>query len=263
MSYIPISLQKRGARQIAIIIRDGVINDPEFRFNHMTDSDVHWEVDGERGVYACNLFFPTKWGYQWSDPRHRSQGGEGHPDEGKSFFFWRDYNNWEQLNEQDDPNYRDPEWLISHHRLYVFDGSNNFWDGSTPKYGERLLDWPDKDFFGDRSVPNGCLSPDNETPTDRDRRHTYYRQTTCVWGLLNCHCSSNGAPCHKVETEFYRNGGSCSCGFGADIHPDCESDEDEDDETDTYGYSTANRVWSLSTNQDQTLGARMARLGEE
>ena len=256
MSDVSISVQKRGARMVSQIVRDGLINDKEFRFNHLESRDVHWEVEGDNGIYECNGFFPTRNGYEWDDPRQKRNGGPGHPDDKKSFFFWRDYDSYHT----DDPNFRTPDWMSSHHRLFVFDGTTNYWDGSVPKYGNKLSDWEDHYFVVDRLVPISVMGPDDETPTDRDRRYTYYRQNECIWGLLNCKCSYNGGPCQKVETEYYRNGGSCGCGFGFNSPTDCYEDSSCDvEETDSSSY----RIWSLGTNQDNTLGSRMLRLGDD
>ena len=270
MSDVSISVQKRGARNVAQIIRDGLINDREFRFNHIESVDYHWVIE-------CNGFFPTKYGYSYNDSRSNYNGGGGHPDDQKSFFLWQEYDSYDSYpghendrTKQVDSNYRNPEWLTSHHELFIFDGTTNYWEGSVPKYGEKLSDWDDTNFFGDRLVPISVMGPDNETPTDRDRRYTYYRQTECIWGLLNCDCSSNGCPCHKVETEYYRNGGSCICGFPGHSHDWSDSEEEDQCDEDGYpirsqGYSSSEsyRIWSLGTNIDNTLGSRMARLGAE
>ena len=249
------SFRKENSHKIAHIIQKGLIDDREFRFNHVTFLD--WSND-------CNLFFPTIHGYHWNDPRRGT-----HPDKDKSFFFWRDYDEWSSypgnLPEEDN----NPEWLISHHKLYVFDGSTHFWESGIPRYSEILSDWDQSSWKGDREVPIGCIDPDDETPTDRDRRYTYYRKNTCIWGLLDCPCNSTGSLCHKLETELYLSGfGSEIYSHQSDDEVDSGNDESEgeldigNDESDG-GYHPSPRVWSLSTNIDNTLGARMDRLGPE
>jgi hypothetical protein len=81
-------------------------------------------------------------------------------------------------------------------------------------------------------IPIGVLGPDDETATDYHRRNLHYRRNQCVWGLLDCNCSSSGV-CLKVE-----NGRDCCCGFGG---------------------PGGGKVMSLGTDQSQTLEARMDR----
>ena len=236
------TIRRENGNKVAQIIQEELIDNPEFRFNHIDYLD--WSQD-------CNIFFPTKHGYDWEDPRRGT-----HPDKNKSFFFWRDYDDYSTYPGNFPDEARNPEWMISHHRLFVFDGTTNYWVGSTPKYGEILkVDlWENYGWFGDREVPIACIDQDDETPTDRDRRYTYYRTNTCIWGLLDCSCNETGAPCHKVETEYYRN-----CGFPGH---ECSDSTDEDED----GYQTSSdsyRTWSLGTNIDNTLGARMTRLGPD
>lgn len=157
-------------------------------------------------------------------------------------------------------NDEDPEWLRSIHDLFVFDGTVNCWDGSTPTYPDFINEWDDGYFDhteqGHR-VPIACLPLDEETPTDRDRRLTYYRQHTCIWALRECNCNSNGAPCHKVETERYKTHGPCICGFG-DYH---EHSDGEDTDADDYEDIEGWRTWDVGTNFENTLARRMQRLG--
>lgn len=93
-------------------------------------------------------------------------------------------------------------------------------------YGEFDLD-------EEASILMEVLGPDDETPTDYHRRYLHYRRNECVWGLLDCHCSSSGI-CLKIE-----NGrGGCSCGFG----------------------SGGGKIMNLGTDPLHTLEARMDRL---
>jgi len=80
-------------------------------------------------------------------------------------------------------------------------------------------------------IPIGVLGPDDETATDYHRRNLHYRRNQCVWGLLDCRCSSSGI-CNKVE-----NGRACCSGGPG-----------------------GGKVMSLGTDQSQTLEARMHRL---
>ena len=82
-------------------------------------------------------------------------------------------------------------------------------------------------------IPLEVMSPQDETTTDIFKRRLHYRRNMCVWGLLDCNCSSNGI-CHKIES-----GRKCSCGFGGDA-----------------------KIYSLGTDQSNTLEARMTRLQE-
>ena len=84
-------------------------------------------------------------------------------------------------------------------------------------------------------IPIGVLRHDDETATDYHRRSLHYRRNKCVWGLLDCNCSSSGV-CSKVESAS-----ACSCGFAG---------------------SGNGRLMSLGVDQSQTLEARMNRLQE-
>lgn len=181
-----------------------------------------------------------------------------HPNDKHSFFFWRDYNTMEEYT-QDKEAY-DPEWMYSTWREYVFDGTTNCWDGSTPRYPSFINDWDGgySEYGGEGvRVPIACLPLDEETPTDRDRRITYYRQHECIWALRDCNCSSSGSTCHKVMTERYKTQGPCICGFG-DYH-EHNSDDEEASQNDDEGW----RTWTLGTNRENTLSRRMQRLGND
>ena len=248
------SIEKRGARTIASIVREELINNPEFRFNHV--KKVSW---GD--VYDCNLFFPTKRGYPTIYPNDPDFPKDldswfykpPHPDDGFSFFFWRDYQH-ETATEPLEENDLDPEYMRSLHYLFVFDGKTNFWNGSTPLYGEILSTlWGKDQFIGDRDVPIACAPPNQETPLDRDRRYTYYRKNTCSWALIrDCNCNSSGVPCLKIQTEQHYFG----IGYGDEMYSsDCDSDYEDSDTT--YG------IYSISENIDNSLENRMKRLGND
>lgn len=235
----------RATHPTATIFRKGVLENPEFRFNHVRNKDIHWEVYGTYGVHDCNGCFPMKRGYAYGDDCKKPP----HPDDNKSFFFWRDYNEIDTYTQDNED--RDPEWLRSIWRLYVFDGTVNCWNGSTPNYNRFIDDW-DGGYFEHSGiglkVPIACLPLDEESPTDRDRRITYYRQHTCIWGLRDCFCSESGVPCNKVLTENYRNDGPCICGFGDYSENDSDSDSDDNyediDEWDLqFGPVTTTRAY--------------------
>ena len=46
-----------------------------------------------------------------------------------------------------------------------------------------------------------CLGGENETGTDYSRRYLEYTKNACIWGLLDCNCSSTGGTCLKVQNE--------------------------------------------------------------
>ena len=143
-------------------------------------------------MYECHLKFPEKNGYRITDPRNTLNGGEGHPDDKRSFFFWRDYNELDSYDED----YHNPEWMISHHRDYIFDGTTNHWSNRSPHYD--CDDEPDG-----IEVPRWFNVPDTETPTDISRRRLYVRKNLCIWALLGCNCGGSGGPCNKTESELY------------------------------------------------------------
>lgn len=184
---------------LAQIFTDQVLNHPTgYSFNTVSCLDYPW-------VHDCNLFFPVKNGYNWDEYGRKIP----HPDDNKTFFFWRTYSQPQSYEESRD----DPEYIHSHWELFVLDG--------TSKYNY------------EQEVPIEVLRPDDETPTDRQRRYLQYRKNECIWGLLDCHCSTTGPPCLKIENERYQ----CSCEEG--------------------------KIYSLSTDLDNTLEARMMRSGWE
>ena len=314
---------------LAIAIQTELIDDPTFSFNTVSCLDYYW-------VNECNLFFPIKKGYSYDE---EIGGRPPHPDKDKSFFFWRTY-------DPDIP-YDDPEYMFSHWKLFVLDGSTNYnysynikiiveleapfltltqddiltiktetidrlgisvdttktisinqagvyeyawiidnldsfrqqvfartktesdqyvtrcltredvYDANTTHliiilnpgiidvdpYSELSYDLSDSrtlygkfDIDEQAEIPIGVLGPEDETATDYHRRNLHYRRNQCVWGLLDCNCSSSGV-CNKVE-----NGRTCCCGFGG---------------------PEGGKVMSLGTDQSQTLEARMLRLDVE
>lgn len=319
---------------IAKIIKRELIDNPEFRFNHVSIIDHHWVGD-------CNLFFPQKEGYQYNEYGIQPK----HPDDKYSFFFWRDYNSPERYPSNN------PEYLHSHWRRFVIDGSTKYnynynikfiieldtpfktltnddilmlksntiekldithyniktitvnqageyerlrFKNGLDQFRQQTLSMtktesdiyiqdcltrktsydpkkthiiiiikPGINIFGGKgisydpyselvySLANGktfhttfdvneeadipleVMSPQDETTTDIFKRRLHYRRNMCVWALLDCNCSSNGI-CLKIES-----GRTCSCGFGGN-----------------------GRVYSLGTDQSNTLEARMTRLQE-
>ena len=46
-----------------------------------------------------------------------------------------------------------------------------------------------------------CFSPLDETGTDYHRKKLEYTKHSCIWGLLDCHCSGSTNKCLKAENE--------------------------------------------------------------
>ena len=175
---------------IATIFREGVLENPEFSFNNLSHLDV---PDTARyNVYECNLKFPKKNGYCITDPRNTLNGGVGHYADNRSFFFWQDY---EEVGLSTDEKHN-PEWMISHYRDYVFDGTTNHWTNSSPHYD------CDGEYDGGE-VPRWFAAPDTETPTDISRRRLFVRKNACIWALLGCNCGTRGTICLKRESERF------------------------------------------------------------
>lgn len=85
---------------IAEIINDGVIENRDFTFNHISILDYPW-------VSESNLCFPTP----YKNPNN------------KSYFFWRDYyDSSEYIEYEDWPD----DYMISHWQLYIFDGTTQY-----------------------------------------------------------------------------------------------------------------------------------------
>ena len=200
------SIQKRGARTVAQIFKAEVLNS-QFSFNHVSLDAVEW-TDCWTKLYECNGDFPTMVGYSMSDDRSRYKGGEGHWSDNLTFFGWKDYANLDNDN---------PEFMIGSNLYgdYVADGIAKYWNGPIPKYDEHINEWGAEigncGYYTyrysdqtDHRIPIEICSPYDETSTDIMRREQYYIKQLCIWGLKNCHCSTTGCPCNKIESD--RNG---------------------------------------------------------
>lgn len=194
------------------IIQKDVIENPNFTFNNVSILDYPW-------VSECNLFFPTP---------HNNQ-------DNNSYFFWRDYYDINEYIEYEDLS---DDYMISHWRLYVFDG--------TTKYN-----------YPSEEVPFPIVSaPDDQTPTDRARMNLEYRRTTCIWALLGCDCNETGIACLKDQNE------------NPELYWTDYGDSDEEDTCDDYcGYhnneDTKIVVRILGTDMRNTLEYRMNNLGDD
>ena len=90
----------------------------------------------------------------------------------------------------------DPDFIITHYKLFEITGETRYWKDNTPQYPRTCL----RPYHTDESlllpsyesIPIDVSNPINETGTDRERRLLNYRQNRCIWGLLDCHCSTNG-----------------------------------------------------------------------
>ena len=233
---------------LAKIFQDAVMApDSNFKFNH-----IYYFEDS----INCNSWFPQKNGYRmiyYTDadfPEHLKDSDMAfytppHPDKDKSFFFWKDYS----IKIPYEENKEDPEYMTSHWRLFVLDGSTRFWHGDKPDYStERWClhpNYDDDDLLKSpiEHVPISCNEPDNETATDYNRRQLHYRKEKCSWALIDdCNCSSNKV-CSKIENENY-------C---------CSEFSDEADEEFNSKYLIPKMI-SLGTNVNSLLGLRMAAL---
>ena len=164
---------------VAKIVRKGLIDSKEYyRFIHVYSDEVKYNVS------EANTYNPRKAPVDW---------GEGH-----TYFFHRDYDKVQSYEERKD----NPEYIYSRWRLFVYDGSTKYWNGSTHNYPKELMS-------NRELVPVACMGPDDETPTDRDRRYTEYRKSRCSWAIKQpngCNCSETGGICLKRENELYRAG---------------------------------------------------------
>ena len=97
---------------LALIFKKGVIENPEFSFNHVSIIDHYW-------VAECNSMFPTKRGYSY-DPELCEY--PKHPDSNRSYFFWRDYDKLVSYQDSVD----NPDYRYSHWRNFVLDGTQNY-----------------------------------------------------------------------------------------------------------------------------------------
>ena len=227
--------------------------DSNFKFNKV---GIWWDS------INCNSLFPEKNGYRelhCTDPDFPEEFKSEeiayytppHPDKDKTFFFWKDYCAPKFYEEY----VNDPEYMISHWRSYVFDGTTNYWDGDKPNYfNERWCLRPnsdDEDYLKPpiEDVPISCLAPNDETPTDGARRCLHYRKEKCIWAIkADCNCSSHGAPCLRDEN----TGPPCMCGFGT-----FDSDDGDGEKWEPP------RVLSILTDVSRLLGSRMAAINAE
>jgi hypothetical protein len=184
------SILKRGARTVAQIFRDEVLNSC-FSFKNVHLDDVSWG-DYEK-LYECNGWFPTMVG-NWSD----------------SFFAWKHYDNSDIFF---------PEYIGGDdYHNYIADGITKYWDGSEPKYSEHIKEWGEnckyyidssggrwdsngKWIYTEHQIPYEVCCPFDETPTDIMRREQYYIKHLCIWGLKDCDCSSTGVTCNKPQND--------------------------------------------------------------
>ena len=82
-----------------------------------------------------------------------------------------------------------------------------------------------------------CLNDDNETGTDYARKYLEYTKNSCIWGLLDCDCSSSGCECLKVQNEGPNR--------------------------DWYGHGIEGKIGSLGTVSKETLKYRINTLNSE
>ena len=68
-------------------------------------------------------------------------------------------------------------------------------------------------------------------------RYLEYTKNSCIWGLLDCDCSSNGGSCLKIQND------SANCSLYM-----FDSDDDDD-----------GKIVSICTDLSNTLEARMNR----
>ena len=187
------SILKRGARTVAQIFRDEVLNSC-FSFKNVHLDDVSW-ADCWDKLYECNGWFPTM---------------VSHCSDNISFFAWKHYDNSDIFF---------PEYIGGDdYHNYIADGITKYWDGSEPKYSDHIKERSDScRYYTDRSggrwdsngkwnytehqIPYEVCCPDDETPTDIMRREQYYIKHLCIWGLKDCDCSATGEPCNKPQTE--------------------------------------------------------------
>jgi len=161
-----------GANKVAKIIKDELINNPKFRFNHVGGYEKT-EVSIE-----CNSLFPYVIGYNWNDPRNIHNGGIGHPDHYKRLFFWNNHVDYEL----DSPNNVCYNQL---YKKYIIDGNCNYWNESNSIYLDKISNWPETGYYIDYDkdkkkishiVPKKYNEPYDETGTDRSRRELYIRK---------------------------------------------------------------------------------------
>lgn len=163
---------------VAKIVKDGLIDSIRYyRFRHVYSDEVKYDVS-EANTY---------------NPRREMDWREGY-----TYFFNRDYDREQSYEERED----NPEYIYSRWRLFVYDGSTKYWNGSTHNYPTELMG-------NSELVPVECMEPDDETPTDRGRRYSVYRRNRCSWAIKlpnGCNCSETGGICLKRQNELYRSG---------------------------------------------------------
>jgi hypothetical protein len=91
---------------LAKIIKQDLLDNPKFTFNHISMLDHYWVRDS-------NGSFPVK--------RTCSL---------KSYFLWRYYGEWSCYDDHKD----NPDYLYSSYENYIFDGTSIYWDNSIQKY---------------------------------------------------------------------------------------------------------------------------------
>ena len=174
---------------IATIFKN--INLLEFRFNHISSIDYPHVSD-------CNYFFPTKnrhSQYITNTDYSNSITPIPYQDSNLSFFLHIDRGNDTDLRPWSEK-YNDPDFIITHYKLFEITGETRYWKDNKPQYPRTCL----RPYHTDESlllpsyesIPIDVSNPINETGTDRERRLLNYRQNRCIWGLLDCHCSTNG-----------------------------------------------------------------------
>ena len=174
----------------AEIVRKELIDSTEYyRFNHIFPGDVKYNS------MEANSYNPKKNGYHAFVRDGVWDLGYLHAEyedvQRSTYFLHRDYDN-EQSYEEYKGN---AEYMYSHWRLFVYDGTTKYWNGSTPNYPKELMFTSKKGL-----VPVTCMVPEDETSTDRDRRHTEYRSSKCSWAIKEgCDCSESGGVCLRIR----------------------------------------------------------------
>ena len=179
---------------LAKIVKEGLIDSKEYyRFNHIYTDEVNYNVS------EANTYNPRK-EMDWR--------------EGYTYFLHRDYDNKQSFEERENNH----EYIYSRWRLFVYDGTTKYWNGSTHNYPKELMSTKEV-------IPVACMGPDDETPTDMDRRNTEYRRSRCSWAIKlpnSCCCSETGGICLRREHELYR------AGYYEPSDSNSESDSDSD-----------------------------------
>ena len=163
---------------VSEIVTNELLNSTEYyRFNHVYSDEVKYNVS-EATTY---------------NPRKEIDWREGY-----TYFLHRNYDNKQSYEERND----NPEYIYSSWKLFEYDGTTKYWKGSTHNYPKELMS-------NSEDVPVTCMGPDDETPTDRDRRYTEYRKIQCSWAIKlpkGCECSVTGGICDRTVNQRYVNG---------------------------------------------------------